>query len=152
MTLLDGSFQSIDGQDPAELLVRLGPTVMVDVSWPADQRPAKADRPEDITRVNLPALIDTGAAESMIDQDVADQLALPLIDKQPFATAAGNQALNIYMAIITIQQLGISEAGRFGAAKMRDNGAPHRVLIGRPLLRHLVMIYDGPRGGLRLAV
>lgn len=61
------------------------------------------------------AFIDTGAYESCIDQDLADQLALTLVDRRIVSGAGGKHELNVYLAEIDIPgilvQSGLQKAG-----------------------------------------
>lgn len=96
------------------------------------------------------ALIDTGATESCIDDQLAKKLGLPIIDKQPCAGAGGTTTLEVYMAMIEIPSIRFRQYGRFMGVHLAAGGQQHAVLLGRTLLQDMVMIYDGERGSVVL--
>jgi len=49
---------------------------------------------------NVPALIDTGATMSCIDDQLAQQLGLPLINQVQSAGVHGSAPLNVYLAYL----------------------------------------------------
>ena len=148
MAITDAGF--VDGPEGsgADLLQRVGPTLIVRVSIGAPHPVLSSPRPPDVgvTVAQVPALIDTGASESCIDQDLADQLALTLVDRRIVSGAGGRHDLNVYLAEIDIPGLLVKQYGLFTAVRLAEGGAIHRVLLGRTLLRELVVIYDGRRG------
>jgi predicted aspartyl protease len=148
MPITDAGF--VDGADisGADLLQRVGPTLIVRVSIGPPHPVLSGPRPPDagITVADVPALIDTGAFESCIDQDLADQLALTLVDRRVISGAGGRHDFNVYLAEIEIPGLLVNQYGLFTAVRLAEGGAIHRVLLGRTLLRELVVIYDGRRG------
>jgi len=139
----------------------IGPTLNVEIGFdPATYAllsgaPAPVTLPAGTTATPpqlVPALIDTGAQQSMIDEDLAVQLALPLINRQAVAGVGGQHTANVYLAHLLIPTLG--GQGQFGAfmgAQLQAGGQPHRALLGRTLLRGTLLIYDGERGSVRLA-
>lgn len=66
------------GATPADLLVRLGPTLLVHIGL---RSRAPAGEPPDLVRKNVKALIDTGAGGDCIDEDLAKALGLPITDE-----------------------------------------------------------------------
>ena len=92
------------------------------------------------------ALIDTGARESCIEQALADRLALTLVDRRTVSGVGGLHQLNVYLAQIDIPSLGRSDNGLFTAGRFADGGSRHQVILGRALLRDMVVVYDGRRG------
>jgi predicted aspartyl protease len=102
--------------------------------------------------VNVPALIDTGASGSCIDEALAQQLQLPLINQQTTAGVGGQTILNVYLAFISIPSLGYVQAGAFTGALLAAGGQPQRPLIGRTLLADTLLVYDGRAGSVKLAI
>jgi predicted aspartyl protease len=97
------------------------------------------------------ALIDTGATESCIDEGLAQQLQLPLVNQQNTAGVGGVHVLNVYLAYLALPLLGHLQAGLFVGAQLAAGGTPHRALIGRTLLSDMLMVYDGRTGSVTLA-
>lgn len=52
-----------------------------------------------------PALIDTGAAESCIDSELASRLRLPIVDTQTVGSVGGRLVVNVYWAQIHIPEI-----------------------------------------------
>jgi predicted aspartyl protease len=100
---------------------------------------------------NVPALIDTGATLSCIDDALAQQLQLPLINQTQSVGAHGQGPLNVYLAYIAVPGLNAVQAGEFIGAIMNVSGQIHRALIGRSLLQNMLLVYDGRSGSVKLA-
>lgn len=100
---------------------------------------------------NVPALIDTGATMSCIDDLLAQQLGLPLINQVQSAGVHGSGLLNVYLAYILIPTLSVSQTGEFIGANMAAGGQFHRALLGRTLLQNMLLVYDGRSGSVKLA-
>jgi predicted aspartyl protease len=142
---------------PADSLALLGPTVFVDVGFDpalfgqALPAPATSTPPlVAIPAVQVPALIDTGAQQSCIDEVLAQQQHLPLIDQQTLSGVSGATIFNVYLAHIVIPGL-VTQFGRFTGVHLQTGGQVHRVLIGRTLLKGTLMVYDGRSGSVKLA-
>ena len=100
----------------------------------------------------VPALVDTGARESCIDEDLAMALGLPLVDRQMCAGVGGEHELNIYLGHIRIPGLDRIQWGRFLGAKLSSGRQVHRALIGRTLLSAAILIYDGRTGAVSISM
>lgn len=123
----DGSTVSETGQDRLQFF---GPTLGVEVGF-EESMYADGVNPASIAAslaqgqirssaaVQLvPALVDTGARESCIDEDLAMALGLPLVDRQMCAGVGGEHELNIYLGHIRIPGLDRIQWGRFLGAKL----------------------------------
>jgi len=93
----------------------------------------------------VPALIDTGAQESCIDQTFAQSLGLPVIDTIPMAGVGGINQHPVFLAQLMIPELNWGQYGRFAGVALADGGQHHKVLLGRTALSSMIMIYDGLR-------
>ena len=100
----------------------------------------------------IEALIDTGAGESAIDEELAKQLQLPLIDRIDGSGIGGTEKFNVYLGHIRIAALGYVQYGRFMGVRLKAGNQPHQALLGRSLLRQMILVYDGRDGTCRLAV
>jgi hypothetical protein len=85
-----GFESTLDGVKGADLLVTFGPTLLVDIGfdkiWKDDSETTIVPLP----RIkSVEALVDTGASDSCIDDLLAVQLNLPVIDEQIIAGVGG---------------------------------------------------------------
>jgi hypothetical protein len=96
-------------------------------------------------------LIDTGASASCIDEQLAQQLQLPLVNQFQVSGVGGAVMLNMYLGQIAIPGLVTVQHGLFAGVHLAAGGQPHRAIIGRTLLRDTLFIYDGRSGSAKLA-
>jgi predicted aspartyl protease len=140
-------FNDTDGISGSDLLATYGPTLLVDIgfdeSWNNGASLNTAPTPG-ITNIN--ALVDTGATESCIDDFLAAQLKLPIIDKRPISGVGGEHEVNMYLAQIHIPSLKYTIYGAFAGVHLAAGGQPHQALIGRTFLNKFTMIYEGLTG------
>lgn len=136
-----------------------GPTTAVEIGFSADlfhSDPAVVQQGITTADAQPPsqlveALIDTGASDSCIDEDLANQLQLPLIDHQDGSGIGGRETFNVYLGHIRIVALGVFEYGRFMGVKLKAGNQPHQALLGRSLFKDMILVYDGRDGSVRLA-
>jgi predicted aspartyl protease len=98
------------------------------------------------------ALIDTGATSTCIDETVAQQLNLPVVDVVTIASATHSEAKqNVYPALIEVVGLPIKfNALRAIGVPLANQGL--QVLIGRDLLQHCTLFYNGIIGSFTLSI
>jgi hypothetical protein len=87
----------VAGEEPADLLVRLGPTIQVDIGLKSRAPP---DQPPDLQEKKVKALIDTGAGGDCIDEALAQRLNLPIHDEGEVSGVGGRHRAFIYTARI----------------------------------------------------
>jgi predicted aspartyl protease len=126
--------------DPADLLVTFGPTLAVTIQLPAGN----------VSNV-MPALVDTGASESSIDDALAQQLGLPVIDQALISGVGGQHTVNVYLARVFVPPLNVTQYGRFAGVHLQSGGQSHRAILGRTLLKECTLIYDGPAGSVKIS-
>jgi predicted aspartyl protease len=152
-----GGTQNVPG---TQALVALGPTLTVEVGFdPGFFHPDPVQVQAAIAAAHaaapgaalVEALIDTGAADCCIDEDLAQQLQLPLIDQQDGSGIGGKEKFNVYLGHIRIAALAHIQYGRFMGVKLAAGGQRHKVLLGRTMLQAMVLIYDGTTGTVRIA-
>jgi predicted aspartyl protease len=146
MPLLECGPQSAPGVFSPDQLITLGPGAMVQVGPPNPTNPM-----EHASSVPAIALIDTGATESCIDEQLAISLGLPLIDKIFLGGVAGSAEHNVYLAVITVPGTSLLQYGRFAGVHLAAGSQLHRVLLGRTFLKTSIFIYDGRTGRVTLA-
>ena len=134
-----------------DLLINRGPTLAVNIGFDPAYNPTAADPPPTLPVIGLPALVDTGAADSCIDRLLAVQLRLPVVDRQRIAGVHGAQEVNMHLAQIHVPSLAVTLYGRFAAVDLIAGGMIHHALIGRTFLRHLTMAYNGITGSVVLS-
>ena len=142
MPIIECGFRDGDEQADLDALINFGPTAEVVVS--AHIVPSTDE--EQPRSETVYALIDTGATQSCIDHKLALDLGLPVVDVQQVAGAGGLTDHDVFMAKVSIPGLKMDQFGRFTGVALAKGGQPHRVLLGRTFLQHIIMIYDGIRG------
>ena len=147
MPLADAGFTDKDsGRPDSGLLLTYGPTLRVTVS----QFHQVTETGNTVSQV-VAALVDTGASESCIDNELAEELGLPVIDKMDMSGVSGMQKHNVYLASVHIPELEFAQYGRFAGVDLRDGGQVHQALLGRTFLQNVILIYDGLRAQVTLA-
>ena len=141
------------GASGSELLASLGPTLVVDIGFdstfdPAQLAAGKLPTPG-ITGVH--GLVDTGASESCIDNLLAAQLNLPIVDRRMIAGSAGSHQVNVYLAQVHVPLLRYTIWGAFAGVDLKAGGQVHSALIGRTFLRGFTMTYEGRTGTVTLS-
>lgn len=130
-----------------ELLVSFGPTLQVNIGFDPAFQIGKADVPPPMAGIsNVSALVDTGASESCIDNLVAANLKLPIVNRREISGIAGKHEVNVYLAQIHVISLNFTIYGAFAGVDLRAGGQAHVALIGRTFLSHFTMIYEGRTG------
>jgi predicted aspartyl protease len=136
------------GEGPADLLERLGPTVLVDVGLKSR---AAAGEPPDLPLKRVRALIDTGATGECIDEDLAQSLDLPISEQGWMSGVGGRHRTVIYTARIYVPSLERLLFQRFTGVKLAEGDQWHRVILGRRFLRLYRLNYDGGTGAVEIA-
>lgn len=156
-TQLTGQRQTPDGKtvalpSPIALMQR-GPIVQVTIGMEqniAQQLVSQGTQlPQPVSGV---ALIDTGATSTCIDDDIAKQLNLPVIDVVSIASAShANSMQNVYPALIEVLGINIKfNALRAIGVPLANQGI--QVLIGRDLLQVCTLFYNGMIGSFTLSI
>lgn len=112
---------------------------------PAGRTPLAA-----VPAIKVQALIDTGAQQSCIDELLAQELHLPLIDQSLLSGVSGSTVFNVYLAHIVIPGV-VLQYGQFTGVHPQSFDQDHRVLICGTLLRDVLLVYDGRSGSVKVA-
>lgn len=131
------------GASPADLLVQLGPTLLVDIGL---RSRSPAGEPPDLARKKVKALVDTGAGGDCIDDDLARSLGLPITDEGEISGVGGRHRAYIYTARIFIPGLDRLLFQPFTGVKLQQGDQWHGVILGRSFLRRYKLIYNGADG------
>src|SRR5271156_4907479 len=106
-------FDNVLGGAPGLVeLVYPGPPRAVTISFDP-QFVFTGHNPPPAAGLTVRALVDTGATESCIDNMVAAQLNLPIIDRRPIAGVGGAHTANMHMAQIFVPSLNFWIYGTF---------------------------------------
>lgn len=143
MPVASCGFSDTPNLSGSALLEQHGPTLQVRVGLDTSFNPDHGLAPE-LPQDIFNALVDTGAAISCIDINLAASLDLPFVGTSKFGGAAGISDHPVVLAQIQIPDLSHCLYGTFAAVDL--SGQPHLVLLGRNLLRSYRMIYDGRTG------
>ena len=150
MLIADCGFGDSVVNSGAERLAHAGPTLLVDIGFDPKYSYAESGSAlsSDITQV--PALVDTGATFSGIDDALAQSLNLPLVDRQVLCLYGGKRELNAYLAHIVVPALSLFQHGIFYGLSFDEIDRPYRAVIGRTFLRDMMLVYDGRTGSVRI--
>ncbi len=132
----------------ADLLVRVGPTVRVDVGL----RSSTPGFPPDLPVKRVHALIDTGAGADGIDNSLARALGLPVVDRVEMSGIGGKHEADVYMARVYIPELERVLFQRFTGVMLEEGEQTHRIILGRGFLRPYRLTYHGSTGKVELTV
>lgn len=132
-----------------EMLAAYGPTLPAQVGFDSRFLPGVGMRPE-LPPEPYQALVDTGAATTSIDADLAARLGLPVVNQQRVATPIGAGNLYLHLAQLLLPGIDATFYGEFLGARLSESGQRHSILIGRDLLRYFVVHYDGTTGAVTL--
>ena len=134
MPIVDCEFRDTEAGTGAALLEQHGPTLLVDIGFDAGYVPDAPERPPQAGRRQIPALIDTGATMSCIDDGLARELSLPLVDRQLMGGVGGQHEANLYLAQVFAPAMGFTQYGQFFGADLRGSGQWHQApTAGRPV-------------------
>jgi len=133
--------------DPAELLRQKGAIVQVELTVPKEYAQAlKAQNQEPPTPQIIPAMVDTGASITTISTSLGAATGLVSTGPIQIGTAGGTVQGSVYAASLTLPEYGINfDPIEIGGT---PTGLPpeFQMLIGRDVLRHLILDYHGPKG------
>ncbi len=98
------------------------------------------------------ALVDTGASVTCIDNKIAEQLGLPVVDKVKMASASHDATeQNVYPVLIDFTGFKIRvNAQRVMGASLGNQGLA--VLVGRDLLQNFTLFYNGITGEITMSL
>lgn len=131
------------GETPADLLARLGPTLLVDLGLKSR---GPSNGPPDLQLKGVRALIDSGAGGDCIDDDLARSLALPVTDEGEVSGVGGKHWAAVYLARLWIPPLGRLLFQPFTGVKLSQGEQWRRIILGRSFLRQHKLTYDGASG------
>jgi predicted aspartyl protease len=97
------------------------------------------------------ALIDTGATVSAIDEEIAKELKIPVVDQGKMGSASHESTpCNLYPVQITIGGVLVLQIPRAMGAKLKPMGLI--AIIGRDILQQCTLFYNGGTGTISLSI
>ncbi|MBI3695626.1 MAG: hypothetical protein HY238_12410 [Acidobacteria bacterium] len=156
-TQLAGQGQTPDGKvvqlPPRMVLQQRGPVVQVAITIQEALATALVEQGKPVPQPTIGlALIDTGASNTCIDDEAAQAMQLPAIDVGVMCSAShAKTPSNIYP--IQIEVIGFPirfQSPRTMGAALREQGL--LLLLGRDLLQHCTLFYNGFTGEITLAI
>lgn len=140
--------------DPRALAV-LGPRISVDLMPPliVEKWLQSRKQPSKI-QTNVPALIDTGASVTGVDNSLLNNLGYPPIGVTALTTPSGATRTNIFMIRLVIPskddpkfppnmpRIVIDNIKAVGVQLAKQ---PYKILLGRDVLSRLILVYNGPQ-------
>ncbi len=136
---------------PVAALQQRGPVVQVSVTVEQNTGKGLASQGKPVPPPQTgQALIDTGASNSCIDDEVAKKLGLPVID-QGFMVSATHEKVpcNIYPVLISSPIMNFNIPRAMGAALVSQGLV---AIIGRDVLQSCTLFYNGPAGQFTLSL
>ena len=143
MRRTQAGFKDGRGELAPDLLVRLGPTLLVDVGLRAR---GVLDGVPDLEFKRVWALVDTGASDNCIDAALAGRAKLPVLDQQLAFGIGGATRVNMYMGRIYIPSLNQLLFQPFLGVDLASSDQRHLVLLGRTFLKPYTFTYRGLTG------
>lgn len=134
-------------ESAADLLTRLGPTLLVDLGYRSRAAP---DAAPNLPAKRIRALLDTGAGADCIDEVLAESLGLPVTNEVEISGIGGRHHALVYMARLYVPALERLVFQPFAGVKLEAGDQWHRVILGRGFLRPYRMDYGGGSGQVEL--
>ena len=151
MPIADCGFAGGEQSSGEQMLMTLGPTLFVDVGFDPEHKYGVDGAIPKSAVAQVPALVDTGAIMSCIDDSLAQRLDLPLVDRQNVSGVGGKHECNVYLAHIVAPTLAWFQWGLFYGVNLTEGDQAHQALIGRTFLQGMMMVYDGRTGSVQIA-
>lgn len=151
MPIVDCGFPDTQKISGSETLLRVGPTLLVDIGFDPEYNYGVNGAFPKSAAAQVPALVDTGATISCIDNSLAQSLNLPLVDRQKVSGVGGKHECNVYLAHLVAPALAWFQWGLFHGVSLTEGDQVHQALIGRTFLQNMMLVYDGRTGRVQIA-
>lgn len=142
-------FYLVNNKFDPRFLLRKGVLLNVEIRPPTDfvkTRKSKTTHPH-----SGAALVDTGASITCVEENVLTALKLPTVGISQVLTSGGKVYQNTYPVEISFPQANLPKItfNRVLGGQLKEQGII--ALIGRDVLQHFILIYNGPGGFVSLA-
>ncbi|HKZ58592.1 MAG TPA: hypothetical protein VJ547_01930 [Candidatus Thermoplasmatota archaeon] len=151
MAVFSRTYQAGPRLSSPAYLSRYGPVIKVRIQVPDDAGTLPTNLPDSGThgRQGL-ALIDTGAARSAVDAGVIRGMGVVPVDVAMTGTAVGSHLLDVFPATLGFDELGLTLVfDKVLGANIAAQGII--AILGRDVLRRMVLVYDGVSGHVVIA-
>lgn len=140
MPIAECGFVDTDDMSGSDALLHNGPTLWVDVGFDPTFNYTEGGLTPTSSATQIPALVDTGATLSCIDDGLAISLNLPFVDRQNISGVGGSHEVSVYLAHLVAPSLGWYQWGLFYGVNLTEGRQLHQVLIGRSFLQNMMLI------------
>ncbi len=140
-----------------DLLEETGPLIQVVVSMPSALEEFCGKKGLEIPApVSGYALVDTGASATSVHEPILQQLSVLPIDSIPSATPSGQSRSFVYPAKVSFPTLNVTDVrmDRVLGSELNwqtSDGKTIIMLLGRNILKHFLLVYNGPGSTLTIA-
>jgi len=136
---------------PAVALQQRGPVIPVAVTIEQNMGKSLLQQGKSVPTKTGLALIDTGASQSCIDEQAAKELGLPVVNVGKMTSASHEQhPCNLYPVQFSIPPALTFQAPHAMGAKLAVQGL--LAIIGRDVLQHCLMVYNGGIGQITISI
>ena len=135
---------------PSEALANLGPVLEATLTASDAQQKALAQKGEQAKSRTGVVMFDTGASATCFDQSVAEEIGLPTIGRG-LVTSVTHEEIQVptYAGKLIIPSLNINIENAMG---VNLNSQGIIALIGRDVMKHGTLFYNGVDGSLSFAI
>lgn len=138
--------------DPTALALQ-GPLIAVEIAVPAALAKYLVDHNEPIpSPMTGIAVIDTGASITCIDREVIAKLNVPAVGYTDVFTPSGSERQNTHPAKFSFPGTKLPEINFSAVLASKLKEQKIIALIGRDVLSHFILMYNGPAGIFTLAI
>jgi len=142
-------FYLVNKKIDSRSLLKSGILLEVEINPPAQfVKELKGQKVEPQTGLGL---VDTGASITCVDRTLLELLEIPSVGISEVFTPSGKAQQNIYPIEISFPQINLPKIAfsQVLGSELKDQGII--ALIGRDVLRHFLLVYNGPGGFVSLA-
>ena len=136
----------LNGLEGSQALQQEGPPSEAVVFLDTAYTPGQQARPDMSNGKTVEALVDTGAAISSIDEELANVLNLPYTGSIRIGGVSGAEVRDLRLVQVYLPAFEKVCYEALAAVKLTEGGQRHEVLLGREFLKGYRMIYDGRSG------
>lgn len=145
----DGSGKAVSAP---EALAKFGPSIQILVSAPSVVNKKLSEEGKEIIKAaECRAQIDTGCTMTSVDRGVIKKLGVPQVGTVRGCHPNGVSHLLTYAVSLEILAMSGTRKWETAVVSVNLEGQPHDALIGWDVLRHCVLIMNGPMGCFTLA-
>jgi len=152
---ISGQGKTPDGKvfqiPPGVAMQQRGPAIPVAITIEQNMGKTLAQQGKIIPAKQGLALIDTGASQSAVDEQATKELGLPVVDVGKMTSASHDQhPCNLYPVQFSIPPNLVFQVPRAMGAVLSVQG--YLAIIGRDVLQHCVLVYNGGLGQITLSI